>query len=99
MAKQRVILLCVGLAAVAFAAGHYSARLSPSIAPASYRDFVRALESRDWALRAHVMSGFVVGLGPENLAPAVAQSVAAACSAARRGRGRWRWRRWAWVGE
>ncbi len=71
MAKQRVILLCVGLAAVAFAAGHYSARLSPSIAPASYRDFVRALESRDWALRAHVMSGFVVGLGPENLAPAL----------------------------
>ena len=72
MAKQRVILLCVGLATVAFVVGHYSGRLSSSITPASYQEFARALESRDWALRAHVISGFVMGLGPENLAPALA---------------------------
>ena len=72
MARQRVILLCVGLTAIAFAAGQYSARLSSHITPTSYREFVQALESRDWALRAHVLSGFVVGLGPENLPPALA---------------------------
>ena len=72
MAKQRVILLCIGLTAVAFAVGHYSGRLSSSITPTTYPEFVRALESRDWALRAHVVSGFVVGLGPENLTPALA---------------------------
>lgn len=71
MAKQRVILLCVGLTAIAFAAGQYSARLSSRITPTSYQEFVHALESRDWALRAHVLSGFVVGLGPENLLPAL----------------------------
>ena len=71
MPRRRVILLCIGLTAIAFAAGQYSARLSPRIAPTSYREFVQALESRDWALRAHTMSGFVVGLGPENLGPAL----------------------------
>ena len=69
---RQIGLLCVGLVVIAFASGQYTARLFSSGAHISTEEFARALESRDWVERAHVISGYVKKLGPENLPPALA---------------------------
>ena len=70
--NQRLyLLICAGLVAIAFAGGHYTARLSSNMERVSTDQFRRALESGDWVHRAHVISGYVADLGPENLQEAL----------------------------
>ena len=71
MVSRQIGLLGIGLFAVAFAAGRYSVQLTEPGALVTTDEFRQALESRDWVFRARTIGGFVEGLAPENLAPAL----------------------------
>ena len=72
MNRQQILLLSLGLVAIAFAAGQYSARLAFRAERVSAEQFAEALESKDWGYRAHTISSYVRDLGPENLPAALA---------------------------
>ena len=72
MNRQQALLLSLGIVAIAFAAGQYSARLTFRAERVSAEQFAEALESRDWVYRAHTISSYVRDLGPENLPAALA---------------------------
>ncbi len=71
MIRSRLIALGIGLAAVAFAGGHYVGGGFSASDRISTEEFRRALSSRDWIWRARIVSGYVDALGPENLPEAL----------------------------